>query len=237
MLRIIDLVSGYGPIDVLHDINIDFKDASVVSVLGANGAGKSTLLKTISHVVKPRKGSIIFDGVDITHFEPSQIAKNGIAHVPEGRHIFPNLTVKDNLLVGGYFRSKKENEESMDFVFSLFPVLKERVNQQAGTLSGGEAQMLAIGRGLMAKPKLLLLDEPSLGLAPKIVSEIFHVIRTLADKTGLKVLLVEQNARKALDISDYAYILVLGRIALHGNPEDLKENEEVKKLYLGGKYV
>ncbi|MFU2158334.1 MULTISPECIES: ABC transporter ATP-binding protein [Caldisericum] len=237
MLRIIDLVSGYGPIDVLHDINIDFKDAKIVSVLGANGAGKSTLLKTISHIVKPKRGSIIFDGVDITHFEPSQIAKIGIAHVPEGRHIFPNLSVKENLLVGGYFRNKFENEETLNFVFELFPVLKERINQEAGTLSGGEAQMLAIGRGLMAKPKLLLLDEPSLGLAPKIISEIFHVIRKLADGTDLKVLLVEQNARKALDISDYAYILVLGRIALHGPPLDLKENDEVKKLYLGGKYV
>lgn len=237
MLKIIDLVSGYGPIDVLHDINIDFKDAKIVSVLGANGAGKSTLLKTISHIVKPRKGSIVFDSVDITNSEPSYVAEIGIAHVPEGRHIFPNLTVKENLLVGGYFRNRSENEETMNFVFELFPILKERLNQPAGTLSGGEAQMLAIGRGLMAKPKLLLLDEPSLGLAPKIVSEIFHVIRSLADNKGLKVLLVEQNARKALDISDYAYILVLGRIALQGNPQELKENEEVKKLYLGGKYV
>lgn len=237
MLKITDLVAGYGKIDVLHGVSIDFSDSKVVSVLGANGAGKSTLLKVISSVVKARKGSIVFDGVDITNKETYEIAKMGVAHVPEGRHVFPSLTVRENLLVGGFFRSKKENEESMEFVFDLFPILKKRLEQPAGTLSGGEAQMLAIGRGLMAKPKLLLLDEPSLGLAPIVVSEIFNVIRKLADSTELRVLLVEQNAKKALDISDFAYIFVLGRVVLSGKSSELKGNPEVQKLYLGGHYA
>jgi len=209
----------------------------IVAVLGANGAGKSTLVKTISGVVKPTKGSIIFNDIDITGKDPSELAKLGIVHVPEGRHIFPNLTVKENLLMGGYFIDKKENEEMLSFVFELFPILKERENQSAGTLSGGEAQMLAIGRGLMGKPKLILLDEPSLGLAPKVISEIFHVIKKLSDEQGLNVLLVEQNAKKALDIADSAYVLVLGKVVLSGRTDELKENEEVKKLYLGGSHV
>ncbi len=237
MLKLINVSAGYGPIEVLHGISIDFGTDKIVAVLGANGAGKSTLVKTISGVVKPTKGSIIFNDIDITGKDPSELAKLGIVHVPEGRHIFPNLTVKENLLMGGYFRDKKENEEMLSFVFELFPILKERENQSAGTLSGGEAQMLAIGRGLMGKPKLILLDEPSLGLAPKVISEIFHVIKKLSDEQGLNVLLVEQNAKKALDIADSAYVLVLGKVVLSGRTDELKENEEVKKLYLGGSHV
>lgn len=237
MLKLINVSAGYGPIEVLHGISIDFGTDKIVAVLGANGAGKSTLVKTISGIVKPTKGSIIFNDIDITGKDPSELAKLGIVHVPEGRHIFPNLTVKENLLMGGYFRDKKENEEMLSFVFELFPILKERENQSAGTLSGGEAQMLAIGRGLMGKPKLILLDEPSLGLAPKVISEIFHVIKKLSDEQGLNVLLVEQNAKKALDIADSAYVLVLGKVVLSGRTDELKENEEVKKLYLGGSHV
>lgn len=237
MLKLINVSAGYGPIEVLHSISLDFGTDKIVAVLGANGAGKSTLVKTISGVVKPTKGSIIFNDVDITGKDPSELSKLGIVHVPEGRHIFPNLTVRENLLMGGYFRDKKENEEMLSFVFELFPILKERMNQSAGTLSGGEAQMLAIGRGLMGKPKLILLDEPSLGLAPKIISEIFHVIKKLSDEQGLNVLLVEQNAKKALDIADSAYVLVLGKVVLSGRTDELKENEEVRKLYLGGSHV
>ena len=237
MLKLINVSAGYGPIEVLHSISIDFGTDKIVAVLGANGAGKSTLVKTISGVVKPKKGSIIFDDIDITGKDPSELSKLGIVHVPEGRHIFPNLTVKENLLMGGYFRSSKENDETLSFVFELFPILKERMNQSAGTLSGGEAQMLAIGRGLMGNPKLILLDEPSLGLAPKVISEIFRVIKRLSDEQGLNVFLVEQNAKKALDIADSAYVLVLGKIVLSGKTEELKQNEEVRKLYLGGSHV
>jgi len=237
MLKIIDLTTGYGPVQVLHDINLDFKDSRIVTVLGANGAGKSTLIKTISGILRPWKGSILFDGTDISKLDTSQIAKLGIVHVPEGRHIFPNLTVKENLLLGGYFRSDKENKETLDQVLKLFPVLKERINQKGGNLSGGEQQMLAIARGLMAKPRLLLLDEPSLGLAPILVSEIFQTVKDLAQKEGVQVLLVEQNARKALDISDTGYVMVLGKMVLSGTSDELKENPEVRKLYLGGQNV
>lgn len=235
MLKIIDLSTGYGPVEVLHDVNLDFKDSRIVTVLGANGAGKSTLIKTISGILKPWKGSILFDGKDISRMDTSQIAKMGIVHVPEGRHIFPNLTVRENLLLGGYFRSDKENKETLDQVLNLFPVLNERIHQKGGNLSGGEQQMLAIARGLMAKPRLLLLDEPSLGLAPILASEIFQTVKELTQQEGVQVLLVEQNARKALDISDTGYVMVLGRIVLSGTSDELKENPEVRKLYLGGK--
>jgi len=237
MLKIIDLTTGYGPVEVLHEVNLDFKDSRIVTVLGANGAGKSTLIKTISGILRPWKGSILFDGTDISKLDTSQIAKLGIVHVPEGRHIYPNLTVKENLLLGGYFRSDKENKETLDQVLKLFPILKERINQKGGNLSGGEQQMLAIARGLMAKPRLLLLDEPSLGLAPIIVSEIFQTVKDLAHQEGVQVLLVEQNARKALDISDTGYVMVLGRMVLSGTSDELKENPEVRKLYLGGQNV
>jgi branched-chain amino acid transport system ATP-binding protein len=237
LLKIDGLRSSYGPIEVLHDVSIDANSAEVVSILGSNGAGKSTLLKVISGILTPTKGSISIEGIIINGFEPSKIVKMGIIHVPEGRHIFPGLTVKENLLLGGYFENTENNKKSMDFVLSTFPILKDRINERAGMLSGGEQQMLALGRGLMGKPKLLLLDEPSLGLAPKITSEIFQIILDLSKQKKMGVLLVEQNAKKALEISDRGYVLVNGKIALSGRSKDLKSNPEVQKLYLGGKNV
>lgn len=237
MLKIDRLCSGYGPIEVLHEVSIDANSAEVVSILGSNGAGKSTLLKTISGILMPTKGSIGMEGVVINGLEPSKIVKMGIVHVPEGRHIFPGLTVKDNLLLGGYFGSTEDNKNNMDFVLSTFPVLNDRLNVRAGMLSGGEQQMLALGRGLMGNPRLLLLDEPSLGLAPKITSEIFQIILDFTKQKKMGVLLVEQNAKKALEISDRGYVLVNGRIALSGKSNELKSNPEVQKLYLGGRHV
>ncbi len=237
MLKIEDLHVSYGPIEALHGISIELEAPEVISILGSNGAGKTTLLKTISGILTPTKGVITLDGVVLNGMEPSKIVKLGVVHVPEGRHIFPNLTVKDNLILGGYFGNATQNRENMEFVLHTFPVLKERLNMKAGMLSGGELQMLALGRGLMGNPKLLLLDEPSLGLAPIITSEIFKTVKKLTKEKGFGVLLVEQNARKALDISDRGYVLVNGRIELSGKSEELKENPEVQKLYLGGKNV
>jgi len=237
MLKIEGLCVGYGPIEVLHEVSIEAKSAEVVSILGSNGAGKSTLLKTISGILTPTKGSISIEDVVINGSEPSKIVKMGVVHVPEGRHIFPGLTVKDNLLLGGYFRNIEDNKKNMEFVMSTFPILKDRLNERAGMLSGGEQQMLALGRGLMGNPKLLLLDEPSLGLAPKITSEIFQIILDLTKQKEIGVLLVEQNAKKALEISDRGYVLVNGKIALSGSSDELKNNPEVQKLYLGGKNV
>lgn len=232
MLLLENLHVSYGPIEVIHGINIEVKKGEIVSLLGSNGAGKTTTLKAISGVVKPTLGKIIFNGEDISRKEPSYIVSKGIIHVPEGRHIFPGLTVRENLLLGAYMRVDKETRKDIEKVFKYFPILEERKNQLAGTLSGGEQQILAIGRGLMAKPKLLLLDEPSLGLAPKIVSEIFSIIENLK-KEGITVLLVEQNARKALKISDRGYVLVTGNILLQGTSKELQNDENVKKLYLG----
>lgn len=237
MLKIEDLHVSYGPIEALHGISVELEAPEVISILGSNGAGKTTLLKTISGILTPTKGVITLDGVVLNGMEPSKIVKLGVVHVPEGRHIFPNLTVKDNLILGGYFGNATQNRENMEFVLHTFPVLKERLNMKAGMLSGGELQMLALGRGLMGNPKLLLLDEPSLGLAPIITSEIFKTVKKLTKEKGFGVLLVEQNARKALDISDRGYVLVNGRIELSGKSEELKENPEVQKLYLGGKNV
>ncbi|MCD6427245.1 MAG: ABC transporter ATP-binding protein [Caldisericaceae bacterium] len=232
MLLLENLHVSYGPIEVIHGINIEVKKGEIVSLLGSNGAGKTTTLKAISGVVKPTSGKIIFNGEDISRKEPSYIVSKGIIHVPEGRHIFPGLTVRENLLLGAYMRVDKEIRKDIEKIFKYFPILEERKNQLAGTLSGGEQQILAIGRGLMAKPKLLLLDEPSLGLAPKIVSEIFSIIENLK-KEGITVLLVEQNARKALKISDRGYVLVTGNILLQGTSKELQNDENVKKLYLG----
>ncbi|MGQ9845072.1 MAG: ABC transporter ATP-binding protein [Caldisericia bacterium] len=233
MLKIENLFVSYGPVEALHGISIEVKEKEIVSILGSNGAGKSTLLKTISGVLHPKKGVVSFENKVLNNFDPSEIVKMGITHIPEGRHIFPNLTIKENLILGGYFLKEKEIKTQIDYVVNIFPILKERLNSKAGTLSGGEQQMLVIGRGLMSKPKLLLLDEPSLGLAPIVVSNIFNILQKLNQDDSLSILLVEQNAKKALQISNRSYILVNGSVVLSGESKELNEKEEVKKLYLG----
>lgn len=208
-------------------------DGKIVSLLGANGAGKSTTLKMISRLIQPKKGSYEIDGKSMMKDSPSKVVKNGIIHCPENRRVFPLLTVEENLIMGAFSRRDKKIKEDIEKVFSYFPRLKERVKQKAGTLSGGEQQMLAIGRSLMGKPKILLLDEPSLGIAPILVKEIFEIIKKI-NRDGTSILLVEQNANMALGISDYGYVLENGHIALEGNSKELRNNDEVRRLYLGG---
>ncbi len=229
MLRIEGLHSFYGPIEALSGIDIEVKEGEIVCLIGGNGAGKSTTLMSISGIVRPRMGKIIFNGYEIQRAQPHNIVKMGISHVPEGRRIFPRLTVIENLEMGSFIH---KNCDVLNFVFELFPVLKERRRQLGGTLSGGEQQMLAIARALMSKPKLLLLDEPSLGLAPIIVGKIFRVIQELNEQ-GMTILLVEQNAKAALKLSKRGYVLENGRITLKGSGEELINNPMVKKAYLG----
>ncbi len=233
MLQIKDLSVNYGHIEALKHINIDVKRGQITSIVGANGAGKSTLLKTISGLVKPLEGEILFEGQPIPK-KAHKIVEQGIVHVPEGRRTFSGLTITDNLLVGGFLAKGKDLEANVEKQFDLFPRLRERKNQFAGTLSGGEQQMLAVARGLMSNPKILLLDEPSMGLAPLIVNQIYEIIQKVKDR-GITVLLVEQNAKKALSICDYAYVIENGEIKLEGTGEELLSSEEVKKAYLGGK--
>ncbi|GAB4310918.1 MULTISPECIES: ABC transporter ATP-binding protein [Pseudothermotoga] len=234
MLVVNDLCVNYGAIKALKGISFRVDRGSIVALIGSNGAGKTTTLKAICGLVKIRSGKILFNDEDITNKPTNQIVSRRITMVPEGRRIFPNLTVYENLLIGAYQRSDKNGiKEDMEFVFSLFPRLKERVDQKGGTLSGGEQQMLAIGRALMSKPDLLMLDEPSLGLAPIIVEELFEIIQKI-HKEGKTILLIEQNAYAALNIADYAYVVETGRIVLHGNGKELLNNEKVKYAYLGG---
>jgi len=233
----IDTVSAhYGGVQALDAVSFAEKEKEIVALIGANGAGKTTLLNLISGIIRPSSGRILFDGKDLTSCSPAKIVELGIVQVPEGRLLFGPLTVKENLELGAYRRRGKEGRakisEDFDYIMQLFPALSDRLQQRAHTLSGGEQQMLAIGRGLMAKPRLLLLDEPSLGLAPLVVQEILLVIKQLKDQ-GTTILLVEQNARAALKISDRAYVIETGRIRLQGKAEDLLESEEVKKAYLG----
>lgn len=234
MLQISNLDVYYGKARALKDVTLNVGDKEIVSLLGANGAGKSTTLRTISGLLSPKSGHISFLGEKIDGFPPHKIVKKGISHCPEGRRIFPDLNVYENLvMMGAYLRSdKKEVRESLEGVYALFPKLKERRNQKGGTLSGGEQQMLAIGRALMSKPKLLLLDEPSLGLAPSAVQDLARRIREI-NESGVTVLLVEQNAHMALGISDRAYILEVGKIALSGRSKSLIQVDQVKKVYLG----
>lgn len=232
MLEIKDLHSGYGKIEVLHDINIKVDDCQIVGVIGRNGAGKSTLLNTISGLVKIRSGEILYDGKQIPS-TPHKVVKSGIVQVPEGRRIFPSLSVNENLLMGGYLRPNKEIEETRERVFELFPILKERINQQSGTLSGGEQQMLAMGRGLMANPKIMLLDEPSLGLAPLLFRQVFDMIQRCNRESGMTIILVEQNARMALKMAHYAYVLEDGQVVIEGTGAELLENPRVQSAYLG----
>lgn len=232
MLEINNLHSGYGKIEVLHDINIVVPDCQIIGVIGRNGAGKSTLLNTISGVVKMRSGEILLDGVQIPT-AAHKVVKTGVIQVPEGRRIFPSLTVKENLIMGAYLAPNNTFDERVEEVFRLFPVLKERINQQSGTLSGGEQQMLAMGRGLMGNPKVLLLDEPSLGLAPILFRQVFEMIVRCNEEQGMTIILVEQNARMALKMSHYAYVLEDGEIVIQGTGEELLNDERVQSAYLG----
>ena len=234
MLSVEGVSSGYGRTLAIHDVDVKVENGEVVVLIGANGAGKSTLLKTISGVLRPQKGCILFRGRKIEGKRPHSIVKMGIVQIPEGRRILSRMTVMENLEMGAYVRSDKDGiKEDLERVFERFPRLKERLSQNAGTLSGGEQQMLAIGRGLMARPQLLLMDEPSLGLAPVIVESIFDTIHDLRKKDGYTILLAEQNANRALDVADRGYVLETGRIVLEGESKVLRDNEEVRKAYLG----
>jgi branched-chain amino acid transport system ATP-binding protein len=234
MLKIEDINVYYGNIQALKGISLSINEGEIVTLIGANGAGKSTMLKSISGLLKPKQGKIIYEGQSIGGKAVQSIVKMGISHVPEGRRVFANMTVEENLQLGAYLRKDKAGiKQDMEKVYELFPRLLERLKQQSGTLSGGEQQMLAMGRALMAKPRLLLLDEPSMGLAPLLVKQIFNNIEEI-NKTGTTILLVEQNANLALSIADRAYVVETGRIVLSGKSEELTASEEIKNAYLGG---
>ena len=233
MLEVRDLQVYYGMIHAIKGISFDVNQGEVIALIGANGAGKTTTLHTITGLLAPKSGSVLFEGKDITKVPAHKIVSMGMAHVPEGRRVFAELSVYENLKMGAYTRKdKKEIEESLANVYKRFPRLEERKNQMAGTLSGGEQQMLAMGRALMSKPKIILMDEPAMGLSPIFVNEIFDIIRAVSE-SGTTVLLVEQNAKKALSISDRAYVLETGTITMSGKAKDLLEDEAVKKAYLG----
>ena len=234
MLKVTDLKVKYGMIEAIKGISFEVRDGEIVTMIGANGAGKTTTMHAISGLVKAAEGSIKLDDVELTKTPANKIVGMGLAQVPEGRRVFAEQTVEENLILGAYLRKDKSKmAEDMEEVYQLFPRLKERRKQLAGTLSGGEQQMLAMGRALMAKPSILLLDEPSMGLSPLLVSEIFHIIREINDK-GTTILLVEQNAKRALAIADRAYVLETGNITLEGTGEELANDERVQKAYLGG---
>ena len=233
MLEVKDLEVYYGMIQAIKGIDFHVNEGEVVALIGANGAGKTTILHTVSGLLQENAGTITFEGQDITKVPGHKIVSMGMAHVPEGRRVFSQLTVLQNLKMGAYTRSdKNEIEETLKMVYSRFPRLEERKNQIAGTLSGGEQQMLAMGRALMSHPKIILMDEPSMGLSPIFVNEIFDIIKSVSE-SGTTVLLVEQNAKKALSIADRAYVLETGNIALEGNAKDLLNNDSIKKAYLG----
>ena len=232
MLTIEKLQVAYGKVQALWDVTLAVPDGEIVALVGANGAGKTTLLKTVSGLLRRQSGSITYDGKHIEEASPPEIVKNGVVHVPEGRKLFPEMAVIDNLLMGAYTIPQSERPQRLERVFSVFPVLKERRKQIAGTLSGGEQQMVAIGRGMMAGPKLLMLDEPSLGLAPLLVEEVFRVI-TEINRLGVTVLLVEQNTQHALTLAHKGFVMELGRIALSGSGSELLANSNVRKAYLG----
>ena len=233
MLKINSLDIFYGGIHALKNINLEVKQGEIVTLIGANGAGKTSTLRAISSLEKPKNGEILFNGENITGIAPHKLVAKGLSHVPEGRKIFANLSVMENLELGAYLRKdKKSVQEDYEMVFEKFPRLKERIKQNAGTLSGGEQQMLAIGRALMNRPKMLLLDEPSMGLAPLVVNDIFDTIVEI-NKAGTTILLVEQNANKALSIADRAYVLETGRITLQGTADELLHDDKVRAAYLG----
>ncbi|MBE3570606.1 MAG: ABC transporter ATP-binding protein [Bacillales bacterium] len=234
MLKIEDIHVYYGNIHALKGVSLDVHQGEIVTLIGANGAGKSTLLKTISGLLKPKSGKMEYENQSILGKPAQAIVKMGISHVPEGRRIFANMSVQENLELGAFLRKDKEEiQKDYEKVFQLFPRLKERWKQQAGTLSGGEQQMLAMGRALMARPKLLLLDEPSMGLAPLLVKTIFRIIQEI-NETGTTILLVEQNANMALSVADRAYVIETGKVVLSGTPDELNESDQIKHAYLGG---
>ncbi len=234
MLEVKDLNVSYGAIKALRGINFEVNEGEVITLIGSNGAGKTTTLHSISNLIKKQSGSVVFMGEDITNLSADKIVRKGLIHVPEGRRIFANLSVKENLEMGAYTRKDKDGiKKDMEWVYELFPRMKERLGQAAGTLSGGEQQMLAMGRALMGRPKLLLLDEPSMGLAPILVDEIFDIIQKIS-KSGTTILLVEQNAYKALSIANRAYVLEIGEVTKSGNAADLIKDDAVKSAYLGG---
>ena len=235
LLELRNIETYYGPILAIHGISMRVEEGSIVTVLGANGAGKTTVLKTISGAMDPQKGSVLFEGRPIQARDPDWVARLGIGHVPEGREVFPFLTVEENLRMGAYSRSDREIDADVELVYDYFPVLKEFVRQPAQVLSGGQQQMLAIGRALMLRPRLMLLDEPSLGLAPKLVHEIAEIVARLNSEQGVTVLLVEQNARMALDVADYGYVMELGRIVMEDTCERLKNATDIQEFYLGMK--
>ncbi|MBN8239232.1 ABC transporter ATP-binding protein [Marinobacter hydrocarbonoclasticus] len=233
MLVLEDVHTHYGKIEALHGVSVEVKKGEIVSLIGANGAGKTTLLMTVCGSPQASSGRVILEGRDITNEATSNIMRSGIAIVPEGRRVFPGLTVEENLHMGGFFNTKSEIRKSQNHVYELFPRLKEREHQRAGTMSGGEQQMLAIGRALMSKPRMIILDEPSLGLAPIIIQQIFEIIGQLREE-GITVFLVEQNAHQALSLADRGYVLETGRIRLHDTGKNLLANPEVRDAYLGG---
>lgn len=233
MLKVEGINTRYGKIKVLNDVSFEIKAGEIVALIGTNGAGKSTFLKTISGLVRPTQGRITFMDQDIHGLAPEKIVHAGIAHVPEGRHVFARQTVMTNLEIGAFIRKDTDEiKKDIELYFKIFPILGERRNQQAGTLSGGEQQMLAIARGLMARPRLLLLDEPSMGLAPFLVNEIFRIIAQLHEQ-GIAIVLVEQNVKKALKITRWTYVMELGKILYHGDSKDLIADDRVRKSYLG----
>ena len=235
LLTLANIETYYGPIMAIHGVSLTVEEGQIAILLGANGAGKTTVLKTISGAMDPQKGKVLFDDQEIQGKDPDEVARMGVAHVPEGREVFPFLTVKENLLMGAYSRSDGKIADDIDMVLEYFPVLKEKAAQQSAFLSGGQQQMLAIGRALMLRPRLMLLDEPSLGLSPRLVSEIAEIVRRLNEEQSVTMLLVEQNARMALDIGDYGFVLEVGRIVMEDTCERLKNAEDIQEFYLGMK--
>ena len=236
LLSLANVESAYGPIKAIRGVSLKVHKGEIATVLGSNGAGKSTILKTISGVLDPTRGTVTFKGADITAKDPAEIVRSGLAHVPEGREVFPLLSVKDNLLMGAYTRHDKDGvARDMLQVYSYFPILRERATQDAGLLSGGQQQMLSISRALMAQPDLILLDEPSLGLSPKLTKEIFEIVVRINRERGTTILLVEQNANMALNAADYGYVLENGRIVMEDRCEVLRDKDDVKEFYLGMK--
>lgn len=235
LLDVQNIESYYGPIMAIRGVSLEVEEGKIVSVLGANGAGKTTVLKTISGALEPQKGSVSFAGENITRMIPDQIAKKGIAHVPEGREVFPFLSVEENLVMGAYTRRGAEVNDELDVVFNYLPMLKEHRKLEAGFLSGGQQQMLAIGRALMLRPKLMILDEPSLGLSPRLVHEIAVLIKKLNEEQSVTILLVEQNAKMALNVGHFGYIMEQGRIVMEDTCDDLAQSTDVQEFYLGMK--